>query len=116
MEGKQRSNELALWRKFDREGKQPVAKGTGVIGIGDWKLAGSMWPSKRGKKADGSPWQVWNVSLQPAQGETRKLVAVPSDLVDRVLALVNGAGGTDSPSTAEHSSSLEDVTQDEMPF
>ena len=35
MEGKQRSNELALWRKFDREEKHPVAKGTGLIGIGD---------------------------------------------------------------------------------
>ena len=116
MEGKQRSNELALWRKFDREEKHPVAKGTGLIGIGDWKLAGSMWPSKSGKKADGSPWQVWNVSLQPAQGETRKLVAVPSDLVDKVLALINGTGGTDVPSPAEPPSSIEDIPADDIPF
>ena len=115
MESKRRNNELSLWRKFDRDERHLVAKGTGLIGIGEYKLAGSMWPSRSGKTSDGKPWQVWNVSLQPAQGETRKLVAVPSDLVDKVLALINGDGAY-APIPEEASPSGDDISDGDMPF
>lgn len=114
-EKNQRRNEIALWRKFDRMEKQPAARGDGLVGENDFKISGSLWPSKKGQRKDGSPWQMWNLSLRPAQGETRKLVAVPSDLLDRVLALIREADGVPPP--AEPPDGVgEDSVADDIPF
>ena len=109
-------NRISLWRKFDREDKQPVAKGDGLIGENDFKVTGSMWPSRKGKRNDGRPWQVWDVSLRPAQGETRRLVAVPPELFGRVLAIITGANGDPAtPGVPEPPESIAPA-QDDLPF
>lgn len=104
-------NRISLWRKFDRTEKQPVAKGDGLIGENDFRITGSMWQSRKGESAKG-PWQVWNITFQPAQGETRKLVAVPEDILPKVLELIGEAqaGEPDIPDGGG------DADEDDMPF
>jgi hypothetical protein len=114
-------NRISLWRKFDAGEKQPIAKGDGLVGENDYRICGSMWPSRKGEGAKG-PWQVWSVSLRPAQGETRKLVAVPPEMLDRVLALIRGgdasaqtpaAGSAPAPATPPQP---QEEFADELPF
>ena len=93
-------NRLSLWRRFGATADQPQAKGDGYVGENDFHICGSMWPSRKGTNAKG-PWQVWKVTLQPAQGETRKLVAVPPELLGRVMAIVNGTSGDTPPEPTE---------------
>ncbi len=108
-------NRISLWRKFDAGEGQPVAKGDGLVGENDYRICGSMWPSRKGTNAKG-PWQVWNVSLRPAQGETRKLVAVPPELLDRVLALIDGDGAPEAAEPPPEATVADDAAHEELPF
>ena len=111
-------NRITLWRKFDRAETQPVARGDGLIGENDFKITGSMWPSRKGAEKDGTPWQMWSVSLKPAQGETRRLVAVPPELVEKVFDLIaatSEAGYSATPDVPQPPDSVE-PTQDDLPF
>jgi len=111
-------NRLTLFRRFDRTDRQPVAKGDGLVGENDYRLSGSMWPSRKGQRKDGTPWQMWSVSLGPAQGETRKLVAVPPHLVERVLDMIASDGGEGGASGLPAPEPPDEVApeQDDLPF
>ena len=100
----QKKNSLALFRKFQREDNQPVAKGDGISGEGDWRAPGSTGPSVKGTRKDGSPWQLWNVTIRPAQGEDRVLVAVPTDALDAVLRIVRGGDNAATDGEGGHAS------------
>ena len=63
-----------------------------------------MWPSVKGTRKDGSPWQLWNVTIRPAQGEDRVLVAVPTDALDAVLRIVRGGDNAASDGEGGHAS------------
>ncbi len=109
-------NKISLWRRFGAEPGKPQARGDGYVGENDFHIHGSMWPSRKGQNAKG-PWQVWNVSLQPAQDETRRLVAVPPELLDEVLRLVEGArGGPPDVPALPDSGAAESDAPDDLPF
>lgn len=110
-------NRISLWRKYDAGERKPVAKGDGLVGENDYRICGTMWPSRKGEGAKG-PWQVWSLSLAPAQGETRKLVAVPPELLGQVMALVSGgaASTAPAPATPPQGVTAPAVEEEELPF
>lgn len=111
-------NRISLWRDFKATGNRPFAKGNGLVGENDFRIRAAMWPSRKGENANG-PWQVWNVSLEPVNGETRKLVAVPEDKYDAVMRLL-ADGASTPPDDGDAGGGAQDLVdeapQEDIPF